>query len=371
MMNHWINRIFASCEQNQMTYPDFINHALYDPTYGYYMKDKKKIGRDGDFITNSSIHSVFGEHFAQLFIEWIKVEKLEPRIIELGGGTGEFAAYVLSAIQRKEPALYDVLSYQIIDISPFHRKEQKERLSHHSPFQSLESIDAIVGQQAIIFANEWLDAFPVAVVERKDDILVEIGVQKKGNQLKEVTLPTVSSDVLCNLLTYFPNVPQDFRVEVPVSMIQELKALYQKLDKGIFIFIDYGYDKDEWGLLYRKEGTLRGYFQHQLMTDVLKNVGETDITSDVYWDLIKQVASECGVHTALLKKQNEFLLQSGMLSYLEETTDVNPFSESVKKNRAIRSFLTSSMSESFDVCIQEKGCKHVTLWPCLQPILWE
>lgn len=370
-MEQWIHQAFHAFGQPIISYEDFMNMALYEEENGYYMKDKEKIGRKGDFITNSSIHPIFAEHFAQLFIEWIKKEQLDPCIIELGGGTGKFAEQVIGTIKELDATLYEQLSYLIVDISPYHRKEQIKRLSPFPAFRTVSSLAEVQSKNAIIFANEWLDAIPTRVIEKKQDRLYELGVKHQADSFVEVALPTVSSEVLSFLERYDPEIPTGFRIEVPILMMKELKALYHQMNQAIFVFVDYGFERSERWVAHRKNGTIRGYYHHQLMTNVLRHVGDMDITMDVNWEYVKQAAEECDVQTISLMKQTEFFLHSGMLSHLEETHDLNPFSPTMKKNRAIRSFLTSSMSASFDVCIQEKGCIKTKEWSFSQPLDWK
>jgi hypothetical protein len=49
-------------------------------------------------------------------------------------------------------------------------------------------------------------------------------------------------------------------------------------------------------------------------------------------------------------------VNAGILSYLKENGELNPFGEAAKQNRAIRSLIMpDGMSASFQVYIHEKG----------------
>ena len=43
----------------------FMELCLYHPQYGYYMGERMRIGKGGDFFTSSSVHAVFGRLLAR------------------------------------------------------------------------------------------------------------------------------------------------------------------------------------------------------------------------------------------------------------------------------------------------------------------
>ena len=47
-------------EQKSIPLDKFINIALYDKKFGYYMK-KNPFGKNGDFITSPMVSNLFGE----------------------------------------------------------------------------------------------------------------------------------------------------------------------------------------------------------------------------------------------------------------------------------------------------------------------
>src|SRR5271169_591292 len=54
-----------------LPFPRFMELSLYCPVYGYYEKEKDTIGRRGDYYTNVSIGSLFGELLAFQFATWL------------------------------------------------------------------------------------------------------------------------------------------------------------------------------------------------------------------------------------------------------------------------------------------------------------
>src|SRR5690349_12843749 len=102
--------------------------ALYCPVYGYYEKEEDRIGRGGDFFTNVSVGSLFGELLACQFAQWLSVERPGSKaetpkaphpdsaaparppgrgqIVEAGAHRGVLARDILKWLRRERPALF-------------------------------------------------------------------------------------------------------------------------------------------------------------------------------------------------------------------------------------------------------------------------
>ena len=74
--------------------------ALYDSLEGYYVSDRLKVGREGDFFTNVSVGPVFGEILAGQFLEmWSILGELNDfTIVEQGANDGQLARDVIMAL---------------------------------------------------------------------------------------------------------------------------------------------------------------------------------------------------------------------------------------------------------------------------------
>jgi SAM-dependent MidA family methyltransferase len=132
----------------------------------------------------------------------------------------------------------------------------------------------------------------------------------------------------------------------------------QSLIKGMVVTADYGYTLEEWMDPRRSKGSLRGYYQHQMIDDVLQHPGEMDITTHIHFDYLIQKGEQVELELITKLRQDEFLLKSGILNELANHYDPNPFSEVSKRNRAIRSLIMpSGISTYFHVVIQQKGFK--------------
>lgn len=353
-----------------MTYADYMNFVLYDPEVGYYMKDKKKLGRDGDFYTSSGVHAVFGRAFAHFFLDIIEKEGLPATICEFGGGDGRFAKAVLDEwklITKDKP-----LDYTIIETSPFHRQEQSKLLSENIGFRQFASLEDLQKSETnqfegIIFSNELLDAFPVHVVEKLEDNIVEVfvSVDEKENLIERKEICT-NDKVLNWLTTYGPSLIEGQRIEVPIYMNSWMNSINDFLKRGFLITIDYGFTKEDWAMPQRKDGSLRGYFKHQMINNPLENPTDMDLTTHIHLDAYEMLANEAGLEKIVAEKQNRFLIMIGMLKFLQENYDPNPFSKKSKLNRAIKTLIMDTgMSAAFHVFLHGKNLTNANAYKIL------
>ncbi|MFN7251187.1 MAG: SAM-dependent methyltransferase [Anaerobacillus sp.] len=343
-----------------ITYAEYMNFVLYDPDIGYYMKDKKKLGRDGDFYTSSGVHAVFGRAFAHFFLDLVEKEHLPASICEFGGGDGRFAKAVID--EWELITSNKSLLYTIIETSPYHRSEQKKLLGEKSGFRQFASLEDLRDKdstrfEGIIFSNELLDAFPVHVVEKHHSELVEIFVSlDEEDNLIELKQLCSKKQLVDWLKTYGPDLKEGQRIEVPIYMNSWLSSINDFLNRGFVVTIDYGYTKEDWTLPERKDGSLRGYFKHQMINNPLQHPTEMDLTTHIHLDAYETIANELGLEKIVGLKQSRFLLQIGMLKFLQENYDPNPFSEKSKLNRAIKTLINDTgISAAFHVFLHGKG----------------
>ncbi|MDM5156459.1 SAM-dependent methyltransferase [Bacillus sp. DX1.1] len=347
-----------------ISYCTYMSLALYDAEHGYYMKEREKIGREGDFFTSSNVSSVFAKTFARFFIRLVENGEVPPHFCEIGGGTGKFAYDVLQEWQALSLDTFANLRYSIIEVSPFHRKLQKRQLSsfqHVSQYTSYEELgDSFAG---IVFSNELFDAFPVEVIEKRESNLYEVRVTYNDEgELTEVLRPLKDEAIRCYLQRHHIELYEGQRFEVPVAMGFYIQGITKWLAEGLFITVDYGYTNAEWMHPARRQGSLRGYYKHRLVHNPLRYPGEIDVTTHIHWDELKEIGEERGLHTVWHTKQREFLLAAGIFEQLVDHQDLDPFSEKQKQNRAIRSMiLQGGMSDAFDVVVQKKGMPHLNL----------
>ncbi|MFD4705246.1 SAM-dependent methyltransferase [Gottfriedia sp. NPDC058432] len=357
MKNIIINAIKNS-KEGFITYEQFISLVLYDLEKGYYQMENEKIGRKGDFYTSSSVGSVYGEVIAASFCRFVKNKLIEPFFVEVGGGNGRFASSFLSYCEKKEPEIYRNLTYYMIDASQYHRKLQIELLANHlncKHFSNILEIEQI--KNGMVFSNELFDALPVRVVEFNQNEWLEVVILiDELNNLKE-NLVKIQDDKISDFLRRNNFVGTNGqRVEIPVGMKKVYDLLQSKISKGIILTVDYGFTREEWDAPHRIKGSLRGYYKHEMKSNILENLGHMDITTHIHWDELKMFGLQNHIENLYFSSQREAILDFGILNWLIPHAQSNPFSSEYKQNRAVQSLIMpGGISDSFQWLLQTKG----------------
>ncbi|MBT2693448.1 SAM-dependent methyltransferase [Bacillus sp. ISL-55] len=354
-MKEIIRQFIDASPDKMISYAEYMELALYHPEEGYYIKERQKIGKEGDFYTTSNVSDVFGRLIGKWFAKHSGNLALPPSVCEIGAGNGRFAR---AFIEGWNDLNDERLTYCIVEASPYHRKLQEAELN------GLEDVNLLYGstfadtgmKEGLIFSNELFDAFPVQVVEKSDGILREVFVGHDDGQLKEIMFPVMDDRITAFLNDQELELAEGQRIEIPLAFEPFIKSISDNLTKGLMVTVDYGYTKEEWMHPSRRRGSLRGYYQHQMHHDVLQHPGEMDITSHVHFDALKLIGEKYSLNFVQKMRQDKFLMAAGILEELAEHNDPNPFSEASKRNRAIRSLiLPGGISQSFDVVVQAKG----------------
>ncbi|SDM81373.1 SAM-dependent methyltransferase, MidA family [Fictibacillus solisalsi] len=341
-----------------VSYATFMEMALYHPKHGYYQKNKEKIGRNGDFYTSGTTSAVYGAVWADVFYSMFRELEIPFVICEIGAGDGSFAKSVLDEWQAKG---YPALDYVVIESSPYHAERVGRKLVGHSwsCYSSLEEFQSVCPSfHGIVFGNELLDALPVHVVKQTSSGLKEVRVALNENG----DLINVAVHADGQLRKWIEDYQRELEpgqtMEIPLAMTSWLGMLYEWIRRGFVVCADYGYTEEEWRRPEIREGSLRGYYRHQLIPNPLSHPGEMDLTSHVHWDCVRKVGGDYGCSTSCFQSQQEFLLENGILDHLVKNAGRDPFSPEHKKNRAIRSLIMdNSISRYFQILIQKKdGC---------------
>ncbi|MFY4776327.1 SAM-dependent methyltransferase [Metabacillus sp. RGM 3146] len=344
-----LQNIIRQCG-GSISYSDYMEEALYGEDSGYYMKNRAKIGKKGDFYTASNHSDFFARHFARLFSEWTKGSGIPPYFCEIGGGTGAFAKAFLNALPEFDVRLDSMISL--------------EKSSYHSSLQEALKMEQLrelnqlpEGYKGVIFSNELYDAFPVDVIQKKNGTLWEVRVAlDNAGKLKEKMVP-LSNPLIKDYLTWLNlSLKEGYRYEVPLHMLSFMEKINAKTDSAIIIMIDYGYYNEELMNEVHKEGSLRGYYQHVMVNDPLMHPYNMDLTVHIHFDAYKKKAEEKGWEILYEGRQNDFLWKTGFADYLIDCSGQDPFSIESRHNRAISSLLAGNgLSQAFHVFIHGKN----------------
>ncbi|WP_285768905.1 SAM-dependent methyltransferase [Peribacillus sp. SI8-4] len=355
MLIHHLEEMIERSPKKRISYQDYMAAVLYAPQIGYYMRQKKKIGSRGDFYTSGNVGDAFGRSLARWFVHLIKVCGVSPHIVEMGAGDGKLAYDILVYIKETEPLIWDSLTYVLVETSPFHRRAQQDRIGMFKQASLAVEAEEWANMNGIVFSNEFFDALPVHVIEKDGGSLAEVFVTMEGGRLLEVKEPLDNPDILTYLAERSVTLQDKQRYEIPLQMVQEYEKIASSIRSGVLLTIDYGYTQKEWQESAHHQGSLRGYYRHEMITDALMHPGDMDMTTHIHFDTLMDIGKKKGAAVSGLYQQHEFLLKTGILQELKGHQETNPFSETARRNRAIRGLIIGGYSDHFRVLLQTKN----------------
>lgn len=345
-------------EGEGLDFASFMAHALYHPEFGYYMKDRARIGKKGDFFTSSSVHALFGALIArQLRQMWDLLNQVPFTIVEQGAGEGHLAKDILDFLKQEESDFYHQLSYQIVEVSPDNRRRQAGQLADHAERVAWTSFAELASFTGCYLSNELIDAFPVHIVEKRDDVFHEVHVVNTDDGFGEEFRPDAGR--LKNYFDWLGSAPcEGNRGEANLAAIDWVREVAHKVEKGFVLTIDYGYPSNELYAPFRRNGTLMCYYKHSSNDDPYSRVGEQDMTTHVDFGALQLAGAEEQLEVLYFAEQYRFLLALG---FVEQLMLLQSRISDEREAAALRMTLKSlimpdeGMGSTFKVLIQGKG----------------
>lgn len=289
----------------------YMNLALYAPGLGYYSAGATKFGPAGDFITAPEVSPLFARCIA---IQCAEVfEELDGGdLLELGAGTGALAAELLLALADMGHAPG---RYLILEVSADLRARQ--RLTIEAAAGELagrvEWIDKLPqpGIRGVILANEVVDALPVERFRIDDDGISNLGVGVESYALQAVPKP--AGERLRERVEVLREDndaawPPGFTSEIRLDLDAWLAAVYDSLEQGAALFIDYGLSQSDYYSAERAAGTLRCHYRHRAHDDPFVFVGLQDLTAWVDFSALAGAGIDAGFAIAGYTTQAQFLI---------------------------------------------------------------
>ncbi|WP_298622245.1 SAM-dependent methyltransferase [uncultured Legionella sp.] len=309
-------------KQQEIPFVEFMQMALYAPGEGYYSSGLPKLGAQGDFITAPELTPLFGKTLAHQCKQILSLLE-QPVLFEFGAGTGVLCVDILNQLEQLN-SLPD--AYYILELSANLRHRQQQLIQERIPHLA----DRVIWLDrwpekpfnGIIIANEVLDAMPVNRFMLDDSHILEsyIALNEEA-KLIELFKPCQNQ----RLVNYVKqNVPQQnsaYLSEANLFIEDWLVNIYQMLNQGAVLLIDYGFPRHEYYHPDRNQGTIMCHFQHRAHSDPLLHPGEQDITAHVDFTHVAEAGQQAGFHVAGYTNQASFLLANGLLSLLNELDD--------------------------------------------------
>jgi SAM-dependent MidA family methyltransferase len=351
--------------EGAISFRDWMDAALYDEREGYYRRaGRPRWGRGGgDYRTSPERSPLFAATFARYFAS-LHAELGAPSlwtILEAGAGAGDFARVALETLERDHPSVFQATRYYIDETSEDARLRARENLVAFADRIEFCRNDGSRPsfEVGVIFSNELLDAFPVHRVRMRE-----------GGRLRELCVALDEADAFCwseqepttpQLEAHFARVGvalADGQIaEVNPAAGEWIERAAKTLRRGYVVTVDYGAEAEElYGSPQRRDGTLRGFREHQFVADVLQRPGEHDLTTTIDWTQIKRAGEAAGLEAISLERQDEFLLRAGLLDQLERLTSrLDDEAERLRLRLGAREMiLPGGMSASFQVLVQRK-----------------
>jgi SAM-dependent MidA family methyltransferase len=355
----------------------YMTMCLYEPGLGYYARAREQFGKVGDFYTSSDVHAVFGRLLARHFEEMWRLLGSPERIdlLELGPGRGLFAADVLDWSAKQFPEFAKSLRYLVVEQSEQLRVRLRERLAEHiatgkaKVVDSLEVVTAgaaspsavegrgpegpIYPAPLIVFGNEFFDALPVEIIDRRGAVRV---AEEQGRFVEQFVSPSAAELEFLDRYSVHPE--EGERVEVSLEALCWMDSIAELFGerRGFAMFVDYGYTREE-QLAGRHRDTLMTYRLHRASASPYEAPGEQDITAHVNFSALRSRASEKGMDDMALITQTQLLLGIG-----EETQFADAFQdcklpqERAKVALQLRHLLSpEEMGEKFHVLLLSRG----------------
>jgi SAM-dependent MidA family methyltransferase len=314
-------------QRGPIPFARFMDLALYHPEHGYYCRPRDPFGVSGDYYTNSQLQPLFGRLIAQQILAWRKElgNPADFTVVEMGAGRAE-------TLDEVSNALFDATCLAV------------DRLHGSLPEKF----------RGVVYSNEFFDALPVHLVERRGDSIVEHFVDLAGEEFCWTAAKPSDERLDEYIRLYAPNLAAGQKIEVNLDALIQLETLAAALEHGYVLTIDYGYTAPEIAEAKRfADGSLMSYEKHQARPDVLAEPGERDLTAHVNFTALEQRGRELGLQSLGLTTQAQLLLAIGEADHFEAALTASDGRESLQRRMQLKSLLFG-MGETFRVLIQKK-----------------
>jgi len=306
----------------------FMELALYHPEFGYYATGRNRVGKEGDFLTNVSVGSLFGRLLAHEFVRaWEELGRPDPfDLVEIGANQGQLFADIAQALSEIDPELHRITRYRIVEPFAKLRAIQQERLSQppdprpqtqdprpKTPVEWVSNLQELADESVtgVIWSNELFDALPVHRVQKFPHGWAEVYVSH-GDEGFGWTVGRATYDP-ADVPAGFPSwsdLPDGYTTELWPHAEFWAGELARVLRRGRVVTIDYGFTAAELYALHRKAGTLQAYHQHKRSNQLLARAGEQDITAHVNFTALIESGKKAGLSEKSFTTQERFLMEA-------------------------------------------------------------
>lgn len=301
----------------------FMELSLYAPGLGYYSAGAQKFGAGGDFVTAPDLGSLFAQCVAEAVAPVLRELGGNGGFFELGGGSGAFAADVLWHLAQINAL---PVRYGILEPSADLRERQRALLQSRLSVRLFERVDWLDTPperdwNGVLFANEVLDALPTPrFAKREGEVYEEYVTHAADGSLVRVDQPgdaMLRAGVRHVERALGAPLPDGYRSELLPQLPYWIQAVGGLMDRGVMLFVDYGYARREYYAAERTDGTLRAFYRQRMHGDPLWYPGLQDLTASVDFTALAEAGVNAGFDVAGYCTQASFLLGNGLMSRFE------------------------------------------------------
>lgn len=336
-----------------MTFARFMELALYQPQHGYYASGRAEIGRGGDFFTNVSVGAIFGQLLtAQLREIWEQMGEPRPfHLVEQGASDGALAADLLGELRERHRDVFEAVIYTVIEpFAPWRSRQQKNLAPFAPGVRWVSTIHQMEPFAGVHLSNELFDALPTHLVQslgNSKGVLWQERCVTVAADAFAFALTPIEDRELLSRVSQLPPRPAGYRTELNLAATRLMEAIAGKLERGLILAIDYGFNASDFYAEERTEGTLQVRAGHRKLHSPFEGIGCADISTHVAWSSLAQAVRAVPFGFA---DQHHFL--TGILSGL---SDEPAFWRSANK-RALQTLLHPEMlGRSFQVLALAKN----------------
>ena len=285
----------------------YIDFCLYKFKQSYYQK-KTKFGHGGDFVTSPHVSSIFSEMIAiWIILFWNKIKKPKTlNILELGPGDGTMGKDIISSL-GKINFFKSKVNYYFLEKSKSLKKIQKKNLKNEKNIYWIDNLKEFEKKDnLIILGNEFFDALPVKQFGKRGDSWFEKYVFfNKKKQLsfifKKAKLESIRK------IEKIYNLKINKFIEYPLILEKLIKNISDLLKNknSIFLTIDYGEESRICN------DTVQAIYKNK-KSNILQNVGESDITYQVNFFHLIKLFKKNKLHLVEFTTQSNFLQKLGI-----------------------------------------------------------
>lgn len=346
-------------EHGPITFADYMEACLYDPTHGYYSSATRT--RFADYYTSVDVHPIFGRLIARQLEQMWRLLDRPPgfQVVETGAGLGALAAQILDFAAARLPEFYAAVHYVAVERSAARRAAHAPALAAHLAAGHAESrADLPAGiATGCILSNEMFDAMPVHRVLWHGSALKEIYAGLRNGKFTDLPGPLSSP----RIAEYFARqgilLAEGQQAEANLTACDWIADAGRRIERGYMLTVDYGYAARELYNPRRMRGTLLAYRHHRVSEDYYAAPGEQDLTAHANFTALELWGRDGGLEVSGIVPQSRFLLALGRENEFADLHD--PGQSETDRLRAqlqLSSLIhPEGMGETFQVMIQQKG----------------